>query len=352
MNQTKDSNAEIYGFAILRNGVKYDYPFNECLESMNGVCLKTYLALGQSDDGTAEALKNKDSLKILETIWDDNLRSGGLILSQQTNLALQFLQEDHGDKTNSWGLYLQCDEVIHERDYELLKDDFNKAQEQGCDAISFRYMHFWQSHTRIAINKKWYPQEIRAVKLNSKAQSWGDAQSFENVDKVYQSEVVVYHYGHVREEEKYKNKKSDILKFYHSDEKMKKYKKREKKFDNQTECLQFLGRHPLVMKKRIEASGENWDKVSFDEVYILGNIDHLDPKMISNINSKQVHFVKSVFEVPITHRNSMVLLEPNLFQKVWYGLKTPKKMRSKLALPWSDNFHFSMLCYEKDISIN
>ncbi len=326
----------IYGFTLLRNGVKYDYSFRECLKSLAPICKSVYLALGESDDGTEEAVSDLGFLKITPTTWDDSLRKGGLILSQQTNVALSALRADKSSDPESWGFYLQCDEVIHEEDYELLREDFQKAQDQGCDAIAFRYYHFWLDHMHVAINKKWYPQEIRAVKVDSEAESWGDAQSFKNVKKIYQSEARIYHYGHVREEEKYHSKKADILKFYHSDEKMAKYKKREKRFDDLTETLLFLGSHPLLMKERIERLGDDFSFKEKGLVYILGNKEKYSKNIDSKINAKEVIWCSSLFEVPIAERKNTIMIEANWFQRLFYRSKVPNKMRSKLALPWSD----------------
>jgi len=339
----------IYGFTLLRNGVKYDYSFRECLESLAPICKSVYLALGDSDDGTKEAVSDMDFLKITPTIWDDALKEGAIILSQQTNVALESLRVDKRSEAESWGFYLQCDEVIHEEDYELLKADFQKAEDEGCDAISFRYYHFWLDHHSIAINKKWYPQEIRAVKVDSAAESWGDAQSFKNVKKVYQSEARIYHYGHVREEDKYKSKKADILKLYHSDEKMAKYKRREKRFDDMTETLLYLGSHPKIMKDRIERMGDVFFPDKADHVYILGDKSEFPANVNDKIFSNHVTWCDSLFEVPIAQRKYAILLKANWFQKLMYRSKVPKKMRSKLALPWSNETVLMLKLSEKGV---
>jgi hypothetical protein len=341
---------KIYGFTLLRNGVKYDYSFRECLKSLAPICQSVYLALGESDDGTEEAVADLDFLKITPTVWDDSLREGGLILSQQTNVALEALRSEKRTEPESWGFYLQCDEVIHELDYELLKSDFQKAEDQGCDAISFRYFHFWQDHHNVAINKKWYPQEIRAVKVDSDAESWGDAQSFKNVKKVYQSEARIYHYGHVREDDKYLEKKADILKFYHSDEKMAKYKRREKRFDDMTETLLYLGRHPLLMKERIERLGDHFDADKSGLVYILGDKSKFPEDINDKISASQIIWCDSLFEVPIAQRKHAILLKSNWFQRLMYRSKVPTQMRSKLALPWSDETYLTFKLSEKGVA--
>lgn len=337
----------IYGFTLLRNGVKYDYSFRECLKSLAPICESVYLALGESEDGTEDAVKDLDFLRITQTVWDDSLREGGLILSQQTNVALDALRSDKKDEYGAWGFYLQCDEVIHEEDYDLIREDFRKAEEEGCDAISFRYFHFWMTHDQVAINKKWYPQEIRAVKVDSEARSWGDAQSFENVKNVYQSEARIFHYGHVREEDKYKSKKEDILKLYHSPAKMAKYKRREKRFDRMTETLFYVAKHPELMKERIIRLGGEWLPEKAKKIFILGEKVFFPDDVDSKIYADEVVWVDSLYEIPIAQRKNTIILRPNLWQKIAYPSKVPTQMRSKLALAWSNEMYLTFKLSEK-----
>lgn len=343
--------ARIFGFTLLRNGVKYDYSFRECLESLSKVTEKVYLALGKSEDSTEEAVSDLDFLKIKQTVWDDSLRKGGLILSQQTNEALDFLREDHKKTPGSWGVYLQCDEVFHEEDYELIKEDIRKAEEEGCDTMTFRYFHFWMNHHSVAINKKWYPQEIRAIKLDSDIESWGDAQSFRNHSKTYHSEARIFHYGHVREEESYKNKKKDILTLYHSDEKLPKYKRRERRFDRQTECLDFWGNHPLLMKDRIERLGDIWNVPERESAYIVLNGQQIHQDFIKKINAKNVQVCHSLSEVPRKERKFAAILNPSLIEKMLYRSHVPSQMRSKIAHPWNNETILLFKLSEKGIGL-
>ncbi|MBP9673684.1 MAG: hypothetical protein KBD63_01195 [Bacteriovoracaceae bacterium] len=340
----------LYGFTLLRNGVKYDYCFLESLRSLAGVTKSIYLALGDNQDDTEKKISEISSLKIIPTIWDESLRAGGLILSEQTNIALNAIRSEI--KTpNAWGFYLQCDEVLHQADYALIKQDLQKAQAQNCDAISFRYLHFWKSHHNIAINKKWYPQEIRAIKINTSIESWGDAQSFRNYSKIYYSEARIFHYGHVREVSKYKNKKEDILKLYHTDQKLSKYQKREKKFDDETEILKYWGSHPSVMQKRIESMGEVFSLPTQEHIFIVGNEKKYSDEIKKNILAKKITWVSSLSQVPKTHKDKMVILSLNLWQKIFYPSVVPLKMRSKLAHPWSFDFYLTLKLSEKDIGV-
>ena len=114
---------KIFGLAFIRNGQKYDYPFQESLTSLAHLCEKTYLALGNSEDETEKLVRDlRLPLSIIPTVWDDSKRQGGLILSEQTNVALMQLRQEHC-RDHVWGLYLQGDEVIWEEDYPRFLED-------------------------------------------------------------------------------------------------------------------------------------------------------------------------------------------------------------------------------------
>jgi hypothetical protein len=280
-----------------------------------------------------------DFVHITPTVWDRASRDGAVILSEQTNIALNALRGECPGDENAWGIYLQCDEVFHEEDYEMIVRDIQKANDTGCDVARFRYLHFWQDHHSLAINKKWYPQEIRAVKLNTNIESWGDAQSFRNYTKAYDSDARIYHYGHVREADSYKKKKTDILRLYHTDEKLSKYQRKEKRHDSLTECLLYFGKHPELMRDRIERLGDIWTLEDVPRVDIVGKRENYSEVIIGRVNANEVHFWSSLGDIPKEYRKRAVVTNPNWFQKTFGGRNnTPRMMRSKLARPWPLDF--------------
>ncbi|GAB1446812.1 hypothetical protein MASR2M41_26230 [Flammeovirgaceae bacterium] len=259
---------KLYGFSLLRNGVTYDYPFRESLLSLAPLVKTTVLALGDSKDGTeAEVRALNLELDIVPTVWDETVRQSGLILSQQTNIALEHLKKNYG-ASDAWGFYLQSDEAIHEDDYPIIMEDLRKAQEGGYDAIQFQYLHFWKAYNQMAINWWWYPHEIRAIKLDTNIQSYGDAQSFENCKKVYQSQARIFHYGHIREEASYVKKYDDFhLWWYSNEDKLAKAKRKFQKRIASVETIPYLASHPKVMEAR--AGGYGYP--TLDVVNIVGD---------------------------------------------------------------------------------
>jgi hypothetical protein len=338
---------KIYGFTLLRNGVKYDYPFLESLRSLCALCDQVFVALGQSDDGTEARLTEFKNLVIVPTVWDESMRKSGLILSQQTNIALDALREKTKD---GWGLYLQADEVLNEKDFGLIRRDIEEADRTGCDAVSFRYLHFWQSYHQIAIAKRWYPQEIRAVKLDSAARSYGDAQSFESIKKRFESDAFVYHYGHVREASAYEKKKADFGRWWHQDEELKKVLQKGARRDKHEPTLPYFGPQPSFMKERIGASFMPAKK---DKVVVFGLEQDLEPAVRAGLMA-DLEFTESVSGLLAAGAEKSVLLRPLpawAFPLRWmgFGSRVPPKMKSPQAREWSHGFRAVLKFSEKGI---
>lgn len=343
----------LFGFSLLRNAIKYDYCFKESLTSLAGLVEYTVLALGKSEDGTEENLNEINNLEVIHTEWDENLRKSGLILSQQTNLALDYLRNKTKEEKDAWGFYLQADEVIHEKDYDTIKRDIEFADKNGYDAVRFRYFHFWLNHNQIAVGKKWYPVEVRAIKLNSKIYSEKDAQGFSGIEKIFDSEVFIYHYGHVRRKELYELKKKDFHKLYHEDNEIKKAQEKEEKKYVKGSILNYFGSHPLAMKARIESFSDNYTLPKQDKIWILNNSELNINSFIPNINVEFVNIIDSIFQCPFREwTKNLIILYPTFIQSLILKSKVDIRPESKLGDDWQIATYLSLKLAEKNISSN
>lgn len=349
MPQKFSNTIKLYGFTLLRNGVKYDYSFKESLLSLEPIVEKTYLALDKGEDTTADEVSKISSVKIIPSTWDMTLAKGH-VLSVETNKALDALREEHGQDDNAWGIYLQADEVLHEEDYEILIRDIEEANRTGCDALSFRYLHFWQTHHHLAIAKNWYPQEIRAVKLKANARSYGDAQSFQGQTKIFFTEARIYHYGHVRDQNVYKKKMEDMSKLYDSDASKSKYYNEKDRDKDYTDCILYYGTHPLVMKERILRMGDVWELPVQDEIYLVGNKEKYSEKVLNSIGANKVIWIFDQSRVKPGMK--VIDLHPGILTKLLGYTKVPTKMKSKHAHEWSNDFRFILQLSEKEVGFN
>ncbi|MEQ1877129.1 MAG: glycosyltransferase, partial [Bdellovibrionia bacterium] len=162
------------GFTIIRNAVAMGYPIVQSIRSLLPLVDEFVIGVGQSDDQTKELIHSigDPKIKIFDSHWDTSKTTGGLILSEKTNEALERC-------SNDWCFYLQADEVVHEGDLPLIRkalaDHENDPSVQG---LLFHYVHFYGSYSVIATARNWYRNEVRVVKKSSGARSVGDAQSF------------------------------------------------------------------------------------------------------------------------------------------------------------------------------
>jgi glycosyltransferase involved in cell wall biosynthesis len=249
---------KISGFTFVRNAILFGYPIYESLQSLLPVCDELVVATGESDDDTISYLKSfqNNKIKIIETKWDQNLHKAGLVYSQQTNIALNACKGD-------WCIYLQADEVLHEEDYNLFIDEIKSADSNpNIDGLLFHYLHFYGSYDYIGTGRQWYRREIRAFRNTGNVISWGDAQGFRKYKngkmeklRAKQTNIKVFHYGWVKPP-KVQNLKYQYTKSYYQDDFEIDIKNTEQisdfDYNSAYELEKFKGKHPEIMKNRIE----------------------------------------------------------------------------------------------------
>jgi len=244
---------KVTGFTFVRNGVKYDYPFLESINSLLPLCDEVIVAVGQSEDDTLERIKSlqETKIRILETVWDETMRKGGTILSQQTNVALDQVKGD-------WAIYLQADEVLSEHDYSTIRDAMLRYKDENeVEGFLFKYKHFYGSYNYIGDSRRWYRREIRIVRPNDGVRSWGDAQGFRRNGKklhVRFIDAAIYHYGWVKPPEVQQLKQKNFNRLWHLDEWVDQHigDASEYYYSQGGRLKLFDGVHPKVMKERIK----------------------------------------------------------------------------------------------------
>lgn len=245
---------KVSGCCIVKDAVKYDYPVVEAIKSVLPLCDEFIAGVGKSDDGTLELVGNIPGVTVFESEWDENMRKGGEVLSQETNKVIARCSGD-------WIFNIQADEVVHERTLPAVKDAIRRYfSVPGVEGLLFDYIHFYGSYDVYQKSFAWYPHEIRAIRGNSGISSQGDAKGFRIGGKklaAARSGGVIHHYGWVRSPEEMFKKKKAFYRFWHDDSFI------EKNFVMQKEhCFWdriwalgiFKGTHPAVMSERIKKS--------------------------------------------------------------------------------------------------
>ena len=259
----------ISAFTICRNADKLYYPIKESILSALPLVDEFVVAIGKSDDDdrTLEIVKSIDSdkIKIIQTEWDLNAFPNGTVHAQQTDAAKSLC-------SGGWLLYLQADEVLHEKDHQEIKSACEKhLMDSNIEGFLFQYHHFWGDYNHVVRSHGWYNEEIRIIRNIPEIHSWQSAQSFRHIHnfdgknyrakentrklKVKKLSAEIYHYGWVRPP-KVMTEKMNALDRNHSHE-LTQYQN-EFDFGDMGKLSQFDTSHPKVMGERMNML--NWSE--------------------------------------------------------------------------------------------
>jgi len=247
----------VSGFSIVRNAVLYGYPIAAALTSIAPLVDEMVVAVGRSEDDTLDLVRGLDlpNARIVETEWDETLRSGGRVLAQQTNLALSLCR-------HPWALYIQADEAVHENDYDRIRAALRRwHDDSGVDALRFRFLHF--EGTYAYVNYVRYRKQCRIVRNNGTVRSVGDAAGFGRADgaklRVRRTGATIYHYGWARAPEVLRRKTLAFQKLYHDDAYVEAhYAQVPAEYLSDVDiAFRYRGTHPAAMRDLIGA--RNWE---------------------------------------------------------------------------------------------
>lgn len=151
---------KVSGFTIVRNAIKLDFPVEASIRSILPLCDEVVVNVGRSEDATLELVRSiaDPRLRILETEWDMTRRN--TVLGEETLRAM-------GACANPWGVYIQADEVLHERGAAELGQAIQRHHgDPDVEGLLVRYLHFYGGFDTVATHRRWYRREVRAVRLD------------------------------------------------------------------------------------------------------------------------------------------------------------------------------------------
>src|ERR1700722_6288531 len=253
---------KISGFTIVRNAVLYDYPIVEAITSILPVVDEMIVLVGDSEDNTEELIRSiqSDKIKIHHSVWDENLKKGGVVLAIETDKAFQLISPE-----SDWAFYIQADEVIHEKYHDTIRrTSLLYKDDKRVEGLLFNYLHFYGTYDYVADSRKWYHKEVRIIRNDKGIHAYRDAQGFRRgvkKIKVKPVDALVYHYGWVKNPRKMKEKLKKIQELWIDtvNDPANIERRSGEIFDfNAFDSLKYFdSEHPSVMKKRIRE--KNWD---------------------------------------------------------------------------------------------
>jgi glycosyltransferase involved in cell wall biosynthesis len=165
----------VSGLTIIRNGVRLNYPFLEAIRSALSICDEYIVVAGDSDDETLEALAslNDDRVRVIHTEWSPLVQPRKYLLAQQTNIGIGFCR-------GRWCLYLQGNEVLHEKDLPRLRELMEThAENAAVEAMLVERLTFWGDYRHyVAAYPRRFKYTARIIRPHIGTYSIRDGMSF------------------------------------------------------------------------------------------------------------------------------------------------------------------------------
>ena len=235
------------------NCIDQEYCFIEAIESALGFADEVVVCDGGSTDGTIAAINaiGDPRIKIVTVQW---LHSIGWAMNKMLrSIAL-------GNCTSDWCILMDADEVFHQDDYAAIKR-IPDSMGPNIEAVKFNVLHFYRDYNHILNGyagwKDLYTNKIYMVRnglgIHHGNNGYDIDAHVDNRGIPIQDNVCVnvsvnmYHYGHVRSEEKYKKKQERMISQYEG----KKVTKPAAYEIDTKDLTKFWGIHPKVMQGAI-----------------------------------------------------------------------------------------------------
>ena len=199
---------KVSGFTIVRNALKLDFPVEASIRSILPICDEVVVNVGRSEDETLELVRSiaDPKIRILETEWDMTRRNS--VLGVETQRAMQACRYP-------WGVYIQADEVLHEKGSAVLAASIQRHDgDPAVEGLLVRYLHFYGGFDAVATHRRWYRREVRAVRLAPELdiRPYQGAQGFRVGPQLRKirarlTDAEMFHYGWARPSQALKEKR-------------------------------------------------------------------------------------------------------------------------------------------------
>lgn len=226
------------GVTLVKDGERLGYPFIPCIESMLDTCDEVIVNVGISTDNTGALVqqlvdKNRERLHMRVSGWNMSNTGDGRELAKQANCMLPFV------RANSWVLYLQADEMIHEEDVVSLRTYLDSLP-SNVTQVELLRTYFWKN-----LNTRASKYEIylgRIFRAGTHLVGGDGMYLIRQSGDIIRSSYWIYHYSRMGPEEKVHARIRNLDKLFHSEEEIETLPMF--KYEQELDLIDYNGSHP------------------------------------------------------------------------------------------------------------
>lgn len=264
------SNTLVSGISFIKNGLTLGYPIKESIESIEPLCDEIIINVGfedpelTKDDGTYQYLRDHlthSKFIFTKSWWDPKKTTSGLILSEQTNIAL-------AKAKGSIVQYIQADEAIHENQLKIIHNEIvNMHRNPQIEGLVYDYLHFYGNLDVIRHTRATYRREVRTIRNGIGLKSYLDAQGFRHSDDskplCKKIDAHIFHYGWARPKQIMAKKIQAMDKLYHGND-FNRHEQNAFDYNRIWGLKKFTGTHPKIVQGWVDKNKSDLDVLNLD----------------------------------------------------------------------------------------
>lgn len=198
------------GNVCIRNGFRLDYCWEQAVRSLLPVCDQIILADCDSDDGTRERIdswaKTEPKITVVNFPWTNPVND--------VNWWPTFLNYARQHLSTDMHIQLDADEVIHEQDYELIRNGRDSKS-----TLFFQRYNFWRDAQHLIPEGHCCGTKVlRMAPTNMPLPSdYPYEPAAATMQQAVTSAIKVYHYGFLRHREQFFQKAREVQRIWVND---------------------------------------------------------------------------------------------------------------------------------------
>ena len=205
--------AGVSGCTIVRNAISLGYPLRESIASYAPLCSEIILSWDPtSEDATAQLVRQIavefPQVRLVESVWNMKNQADGTELARQTQIAF-------GHCAQTWTLYVQADEALHENAYPLLREH---VADESNNAVAFRRRSFLLSLDTEILDHR--VEGLVRLFRTGQGRSVGAAMQCAingNAGRTVQTTLELFNYSRLGTQEEIDRRCRNLDRFYHDD---------------------------------------------------------------------------------------------------------------------------------------
>jgi hypothetical protein len=207
----------VAGILSISNAVGLNYPFCSVLTNLATLCDCVFIGVDPSFPEDEKRINTLEyDYNIVTSFWNRKNKDRGTEIALQTDKVIEKAREEGAD----WVVVMQADELLHEKDFDMLRL-FMKRADLSTTGFSMKRLYFWKDLK--TVRKDWNADLVRIFRPGTRsfmAKGTDKAGMYSGKlvpGKTIELPYYIYHYSRVGDPKEISRRVRNLDSLFHED---------------------------------------------------------------------------------------------------------------------------------------